>query len=203
MDDLTLRYLKHALCDDGEFKLEASTEYNDVGLNWDDPALLTQRRKYEPNEGWHWDGVGDGEGITWGGCLESIDELLRHGIAIPSLAEFENVILFVETSEEIPSPEYVFRVFRALGERGILERLSGLLVGRPKAWEFSRQTSPEEQAAYKAEQRKVILEAFRTYNPSAPVVQNLDLGHTAPQICLPMGRQVRIDGEGKQIFARF
>ena len=70
-------------------------------------------------------GMADGQtnsmtqGITWGGCVESIDEILRNGVAIPSLTDFENIVLIAETSEEIPSPDYVFRVFRALGERGV------------------------------------------------------------------------------------
>ena len=91
---------------------------------------------HEPNEGFVWDGEEGGEGLTWGGCVESIDEMLRHGIQIPSLEEFERVVLIMETSEEIPSSGYVFRVFRALGERGILERVQGVLVGRANAWNF-------------------------------------------------------------------
>jgi len=87
---------------------------------------------YEPNEGWTWDGSQDAEGITWGGCLESIDELLRHGATIPELEEFEHIVVITETSEEIPSVEYMRRVYRALGERGILERVKAVLMGRPK-----------------------------------------------------------------------
>ena len=203
MDDLTVRFLRRALFDDGLFELEASPVFSDMGPDWNDPLTLNQRRKYVPNDGWHWDGRQDGEGTTWGGCLESIDELLRHDILIPSLAEFETVILFFETSEEIPPPDYVFRVLRALGERGILSRVKGLLVGRPKAWEFDKQTTSEAQVAYKSAQCTVILETFRRYNPSAPVVQNLDFGHTAPQICLPMGSPVQIDAANRRIFARF
>jgi muramoyltetrapeptide carboxypeptidase LdcA involved in peptidoglycan recycling len=89
--DFTLKYLTLALCDEGEIELEASKEYNDVGLNWNDPENLNKQRSYEPNAGWVWDGNQNAEGITWGGCLESIDEILRHGVAIPSLEQFERV----------------------------------------------------------------------------------------------------------------
>jgi muramoyltetrapeptide carboxypeptidase LdcA involved in peptidoglycan recycling len=203
MDDLTARFLKHALFDEGWSELEASPIFNDIGLNWDDPALLNQPRRYQENEGWQWDGGRSSEGVTWGGCLESVDELLRHGIEIPGLAEFENVVLFLETSEELPPAGYVFRVLRALGERGILGRVRGLLVGRPKAWEFDRQNSDEEKTAYKREQHETILETFRQYNASAPVVQNMDFGHTAPSICLPVGGQVQIDAEERCIRMKF
>jgi muramoyltetrapeptide carboxypeptidase LdcA involved in peptidoglycan recycling len=203
MDDLTVRFLRHALFDRGWFELEASPAFNDEELDWDDPSTLDQPRRYQENEGWQWDGRGGGEGLTWGGCLESIDELLRHAVELPTLRDFESVVLAVETSEELPPAPYVFRVFRALGERGILERVRALLVGRPKAWAFDRHSDDAQKAVYKAEQREAILTAFRRYNPSAPVVQNMDFGHTAPQICLPYGGQIRVDADARTIAARF
>jgi len=129
MDAYTIEYIKHAFFDEGEFEMRASELYNDMGLTWDDPANLEKERVYEKNEGWYWDGSQNTKGIIWGGCLESIDELLRHGVQIPSLENFNDIILFTETSEEIPSADYVYRVYRALGERGILVRVKAVLVG--------------------------------------------------------------------------
>lgn len=203
MDEYTVKYLKHALFEEGEIELVASDVYNDMGLNWNDPATLEQKRVYEANDGWSWDGSSDGEGITWGGCLESVDEMLRHGVPIPSLEDFENVVLITETSEEIPSADYVFRVYRALGERGILERVKGVLVGRPKAWEFDKPQNAEQKSEYRKAQQEAILNAVRTYNPSVPVVQNMDFGHTDPQIAIPYGMNVRIDSSNKKIFGHF
>lgn len=203
MDEFTVNYLKKALFEDGETELKSSDKYNDVGLNWGDPKTLNDRRTYEVNDGWLWDGNQNTEAITWGGCVESIDELLRHGVKIPTLEQFENVVLFAETSEEIPSHEYVKRVFRAFGERGILERVNGVLIGRPKAWEFDKRNTTEEKAEYRKNQRETILETVRNYNESIPVVQNLDFGHTDPQICLPMGKRVRIDSDNQAINIEF
>jgi muramoyltetrapeptide carboxypeptidase LdcA involved in peptidoglycan recycling len=202
MDDLTVQFIKHAMFDEGEFELTSSPVYNDIGLDWGDLSNLGKERVYEDNEGWYWDGDG-GDGIAWGGCLESIDEMLRHNISIPSLGQFENIVLYTETSEEIPSADYVHRVYRALGERGILERVQGILVGRPKAWHFNVQHSAIEKKEFKEAQRRIILETVRKYNPKVPIVQNMDFGHTDPQICIPSGRRVRIDGNTKQVFAQF
>jgi len=199
MDEFTVEYLKHALFDNGIFELKSSPIFNDIGLNWNDPLTLDQKRRYQENDDWYWDGINNGEGITWGGCLESVDELLRHGTTIPNLKDFENIILFLETSEEIPTSAYVFRVMRALGERGILKKVKGLIVGRPKAWEFDKQNSDEEKIVYKNEQREIILNSFRKYNNFSPVVQNFDIGHTAPQICLSVGKKIIIDSENKKI----
>lgn len=203
MDEFTVKYLRYAFFKDGEFELEASSEFNDIGLNWNDESLLNQRRRYQSNDGWNWDGSKNAKGITWGGCVESMDELLRHAVSIPSLEQFSDVILFMETSEEIPPAEYVRRVFRALGERGILQKINGLIMGRPKAWEFDKPQSDEEKIKYKEKQRETILKIVRQYNQDIPIVQNVDFGHTAPQICLPVGSQMRIDSVNKKIFAKF
>jgi muramoyltetrapeptide carboxypeptidase LdcA involved in peptidoglycan recycling len=203
MDPYTIEYLKHAFFDEGEYELKPSNTYNDVGLGWDDPANLEKIRTYEKNDGWIWDGTQNATGITWGGCLESIDELLRHGVQIPSLEDFENIVLITETSEEIPSADYVHRVYRALGERGILKRIKGIIVGRAKAWEFDKQYSPEEKSVYRKSQREIITKTVREYNPSVPIIQNFDIGHTDPQIALPYGKPIRIGSENKKVFINF
>ncbi|CAN5749610.1 LD-carboxypeptidase [soil metagenome] len=203
MDDFTVEFIKHALFNTGVFELRASDVYNDVGLGWDNLELMDTVRTYEPNEGWIWSGKEAAEGITWGGCVESIDELLRHGSAIPTLDQFENIVLITETSEEIPSADYVYRVYRALGERGILQRIKGVLVGRPKAWEFDKPQSAEQKQEYREKQRETILRAVREYNPTIPVVQNMDFGHTDPQIPMPYGSTVTINPSDKKISINF
>ena len=203
MNPFTSRFLKHAMFDCGRFELEASSTFNDIDLDWNDSTLLSFSRDYEPSEGWQWDGNKSAAGRSWGGCVESIDEILRHNIQIPSLKDFESVVLFLETSEEMPSPEYVFRVFRGLGERGILERVQALLVGRPKAWDFQTMRSREDKATYRATQRETILSVVRKYNKTIPIIQNLDFGHTDPNVCLPVRSIVTIDTPVKKIFADY
>ena len=203
MDEYTVEYIHHALFDDGEFEILASEEFNEQGLDWNDPTTLNTRRMYTPNEGHIWSNTASAEGTTWGGCVESIDELLRHGITIPSLEEFGNVILMLETSEEMPSAEMVRRVFRALGERGILAKVQGVLMGRPKAWEFNNQLTEMERENFRSSQQAVITETVRKYNAIIPIVFNLNFGHTDPQVPMPYGRKVKIDGVNRKITAEF
>lgn len=203
MDEYTVKHIKHALFEEGELELVASDTYNDQGLDWDDVTLLKTKRQHWQNEGFIWDGNKNAEGVLWGGCVESVDEMLRHGIQIPTLEQFENIVLMLETSEEIPSADYVFRVFRALGERGILDRVQGLLIGRAKAWEFSKPNTPEQKAEYRQQQQETVICAVRQYNSKIPVVQNMNFGHTDPQIPMPYGGSVRIESLNKRIFARF
>ena len=203
MDEYTVRYIKHALFEEGEFELVASDTYNDQGLDWDNVSLLKTKRQHWPNEGFVWSGNKNTEGVLWGGCVESVDEMLRHGIQIPTLEQFENIVLMLETSEEIPSADYVFRVFRALGERGILERVQGVLVGRAKAWEFDKPNTSEQKEKYLKQQQETVYRAVRQYNTEIPVIQNMNFGHADPQIPMPYGNKVRIDGVNKRIFAQF
>jgi len=204
IDPMTERCLSLALFGRGEIRLPCSERFNDEGISWDDPDNFTREKSFEPNPGWQWDGAAIGaNGVTWGGCLESLDEILRHGVKMPSLTQFDEIVLMTETSEEIPGHEYVRRVYRALGERGILARIRAVLVGRPKAWEFDKPQTLEEKQEYRKRQRDTIVETVRQYNPDIPIVQNVDFGHTNPQICMPYGAQVRIDSGSKTITATF
>lgn len=203
MDEFTVKYLKHAFFDDGLFELKSSSIFNDIDLNWDNPSDLDKKRRYQDNDGWYWDGTNNDDGITWGGCVETVDELLRHGAIIPSLEDFKNIVLCFETSEEIPSHAYFRRVLRAFGEKEILRNIKGLLIGRPKAWEFNKQNSDEEKKEYKKGQIEMVLEIVRKYNKAIPIIQNLDFGHTSPQICLPMGKFIKINSTKKVISAEF
>ncbi len=204
MDTLTEKYLIHAIFHGGPIELEPSSEFNDLVLPWGVPENITRRRYYQANEGWYWSGNDSGSGYSWGGCLESVDELLRHKIPLPSLKDFSEVILFLETCEEAPSAEYVARVLRALGELGILGAVRGCLMGRPNARPlFGRSMTDQETAKYRELQRNAVEGVFRRYNSSAPLVQNLDFGHTAPTLNLPYGGLIEIQSEVRRIIAHY
>jgi muramoyltetrapeptide carboxypeptidase LdcA involved in peptidoglycan recycling len=203
MDEFTIKYLKHAFFDDDEIELTESKICKDVALDWNDVSNLNKERDVNEDAGWYWNGEQDASGITWGGCLESIDEMLRHNIQLPSLEEFENIVLFFETSEEVPPADYVNRILRALGERGILNSMRGVLVGRPQVWTIERSVNNEQIMQYREEQRMVVQQAIRKYNKSCPIIQNMDFGHTNPQICLPLGTQIQVNSKNKQIKIQF
>lgn len=203
MDAYTIHYLQKAFFEGGRVALQAAETYNDKGLNWEDPDNLTKYREHVANSGWYWSGENNAEGILWGGCLESLDEILRHHITLPTLKAAEEIIFFFETSEEMPTHENVRRVLRAFGELGYLERFQGFLVGRPQTWTFEHPTPPAEQERWKAKQRDTVEAIIRAYNTTAPIIQNMDFGHTNPQICLPMGKLATIDGGSKKISVDF
>ncbi|WP_030614964.1 S66 family peptidase [Streptomyces fulvoviolaceus] len=201
MDQLTAESLRAALFTSGEYELGPADRWNDVNRDWADPATFEAKPETKPGTGWTWvnaDRVV--EGRSWGGCLEIVAWLLMADREIShDLSEYDGGVLLLETSEEMPSGEEVFRILRNMGERGLLQRFSALLMARAKTWSFEQPNSPEEGARYAAEQREAVLRAMRTYAPDTTIVFDVDYGHTDPQLVIPYGGLVRVDGPARRI----
>lgn len=189
MMDVTVESLTRALFDGGALITSGADKYNDISLEWADKASLEKRRVMEVNDGLVWDGNHDAEGLLWGGCIESMIVQSTVGKYLPEAEDMAGRILFLESSENIP-PHWVTRyLLVGLGERGWFDQLAGVMIGRPKAWNPERQNSAEKKAEYRQKQREAVVSTIREYNLQIPIVQNVDFGHTDPQIVLPVGRK--------------
>jgi muramoyltetrapeptide carboxypeptidase LdcA involved in peptidoglycan recycling len=166
--------------------------WTDELLDWDDPRNQSIPRKRQPSTGWKFlQGTGVHSGRLIGGCLEVLD-WLRGTDYWPDEEEWEDTILFIETSEEAPNPLAVERMLRALAALGVLKRVHGLLVGRPGG-----QVPPERFTEYdQAILNIVVKEEGLT---DIPIITNMDFGHTEPVLLLPYGAQTRIDCEKQTI----
>jgi len=202
MDELTVKFLNHALFDSGEYELEVGQDYTDEDLEWSDTANLAKTRTYQPSDGLFWDSPADVRGVLWGGCVESLIVQCAAAKFLPSDADLDGAILFLETSEEVPEPWIVEDLLTGFGERGWLDRFRAVLFGRPKAWTFQKPYSAEEKAVYRQQQRETVVRVVREYNPTIPIVQNLDFGHTDPQIALPMGNTARLTSD-RRVFLTY
>jgi muramoyltetrapeptide carboxypeptidase LdcA involved in peptidoglycan recycling len=201
MDPLTAESLRAALFTPGEYELRPAERWNDVNRDWADPATFDAEPETRPGTGWTWqnaDRVVEGRG--WGGCLEILGGLLMADREIShDLTEYDGGVLFLETSEELPSGEEVFRTLRNMGERGLLQRFSALLMGRAKTWSFECPNSSDEGDRYAAEQREAVQRALCAYAPGLMTVFDVDFGHTDPQLVLPYGGSIRVDGPARRI----
>jgi len=201
--EITAKYLQRALFEEGEFEIESADSFNDIGLDWSVKENLSESRIFEPNDGFQWNGNTNVEGILWGGCVESLIVQSTSEIYLPKASDLEGTILFIETAEDIPEAWIVDYLLTGFGERGWFDAFQAVLVGRPKAWEFDKQNNADQKASYKQQQREIITRTVREYNSTIPIVQNLDFGHTAPQIVMPYGGHVRIDAGGQKLFLTY
>jgi muramoyltetrapeptide carboxypeptidase LdcA involved in peptidoglycan recycling len=197
---VTERSLRAALFSSGAYELAPSPDFNDVNGRWEDPRTFDGPPRMQPSDGrlWHRpDRVVDGP--SWGGNLEILSWLLMADRGIRPPEAYDGCVLFLETSEELPGEEEVFRILRNMGERGLLRRFPALLMGRAKSWSFDRPLDPAARAAHRERQREAVLRAFADYAPDTMIVFDVDLGHTDPQQVIPYGGRVRVDGPARTI----
>ncbi|WP_018348538.1 S66 family peptidase [Longispora albida] len=202
---VSMASLRAALFEPGWYELPEPAAFSDQPGSWADVAALGTEPVARPSAGWSWHQPADRviEAPAWGGCLEIVAWLAMADVAMPAPGDVDGHVLFLETSEEMPGAGEVFRTLRNLGERGLLGRFSALLMGRPKAWHIRNQTTLAERESFAAEQRGAVLEAMAAYNPDATIVFDLDLGHTDPQVIIPFGGLVRIDGQARTIAVQY
>ncbi|WP_440053500.1 S66 family peptidase [Pseudoalteromonas sp. T1lg65] len=129
-------------------------------------------------------------GQLFGGCIEVL-EMLKGTEFWPTPDFWHGKILFLETSQEKPSVEYVRYWLRNYGVMGVFDKLSALLFGRPRDY------SDQEQIELEQTILSVVREEF--FNSQLTIVANLDFGHTDPQVILPLGIQCEVDVQTGQL----
>jgi len=90
----------------------------------------------------------------------------------------------------MPSQGFVYRFFATLGELGILN---------PKSQQIGGIEPPEGRDNFIINQRLAIKKALQDYKSDLLVIFNLNFGHTDPQIIIPNGGIVLINGIEKTI----
>jgi muramoyltetrapeptide carboxypeptidase LdcA involved in peptidoglycan recycling len=124
-------------------------------------------------------------GAFIGGCLEIL-ELLRGTEVWPEEEAWRGSILFLETSEEAPSPVVVARALRVYAAMGILRMLSGILFAKPGGGIPVERFEEYEEAILGVAVGEEGLDDL-------PLVTRMDFGHTDPMFVLPYGVEAEID----------
>jgi muramoyltetrapeptide carboxypeptidase LdcA involved in peptidoglycan recycling len=160
-------------------------------LDWAEPANQTRRRKLNPCTGWHFlQGKGIRQGHLLGGCFEVVD-WLRGTDFWPSPDDWQDAILFLDTSEEAPSPATVKYGLRMYAVQGVLHKVAGILFARPGG-----QISPDTFSEYDKALLQVVAEEEGLTD--LPIISGVDFGHTDPICVLPYGIQAEIDCDRQQ-----
>lgn len=200
MQEYTINSIKKAVFDPPIGQVYAAPEYSDADLDWGDQENLSKKRPTYTNSGWVWHNTHNSiiEGRLWGGCLEVLDLHLSIKRYLPHLDQLNDTILFIETSEEMPSEGFVYRFIAALAELNMLNKFQAILMAYPKA-QFCDKQPPEGREAFIVNQQKAVKSALQDYDVTIPVIFNMNFGHTDPQIIIPNGGSVKINSSLKTI----
>jgi muramoyltetrapeptide carboxypeptidase LdcA involved in peptidoglycan recycling len=201
LPEYTERYLRRALFEEAVGEIEPAEEWTDDSVDWASDDYADATAEYEPNPGWQWDAPDETavSGRLWGGCLSVLSWLAAGDRAIPDPAAVAGDVLAIETSEEKPDEDEVRWLLTGLGERGLLERFGAVLVGRPQTRNHEHDPGPEAREQFRERQRASVRRTVREYNPDAPIVFDLDFGHTEPTVPVPIGDRVRVDPGAESI----
>ncbi len=183
MPEYSERHMLRVLCEatpPGD--IAPSDWWTEEYLDWSAGADLTRARAPQATQGWTWLRPGYARGPLIGGCLES----LQHLRGTPYWPVWDGALLFLETSEEKPTPATVDGILMDYENMGVLARISGLLFGRPLDY-----TDEERQALH-----DIIME--RTAKYRFPVIADMDFGHTSPMLTLPIGCEAVVDAANRR-----
>ncbi|MDR2833440.1 MAG: LD-carboxypeptidase [Streptococcaceae bacterium] len=142
-------------------------------------------------------GEGNVSGELFGGCVESLGELLlgdRYGDEakmneryqlFPTRKELKGKIIFLENSDEQPTPQRLRQLLEVLDEHGLFEQASGVIIGKPQ------------DETYYDEYKLLYKEIIGKYE--MPVFYNLNFGHAHPKCILPYGASAELDVMNKKV----
>lgn len=182
LPEYTRKWIKKALFDNTPLGIIApATEWTSEYLPWDYTNRQKMRR-FKMNTPYEiLQGKGSIEGRLIGGCIEVMDWISRTEL-FPTIDDFQGAILFLETSEDKPSPSEVEHYMRKYGKMGILQVLHGMIIGKPY------------DNCYYEDYKKILLKVLRDYNrEDLPLLYNVSFGHCEPKCCLPYGAKAKIN----------
>ncbi|MCL6442357.1 MAG: LD-carboxypeptidase [Alicyclobacillus sp.] len=173
--EYTLRYIRRLMFHaDVVGRIEAPNEWTDDFPRTDKP------RQMKENRPWRWVRPGQGQGRLLGGNLSA----MRTIAGTKFWPSFRSAILFVEeVYMGSPILKDIDDSLTHLKLLGVFDEIAGLVVGK-----INNQSVEEEQAL-----ERLVVEHTKEYR--FPVLMGVDIGHTDPQLILPIGIHATLDSE--------
>jgi muramoyltetrapeptide carboxypeptidase LdcA involved in peptidoglycan recycling len=180
------KHIKTFLFENHEnYKYKPFEAYCNGYPDWSDKSNAGKTEEMIDNSGWNWiQGDHNTHGCLFGGCIEVL-EIMKNTKFWPNNNFWNNKILFLETSEDKPTPNQVKYMLKNYGMQGIFDQISGLIIGRAKDYTDNEKIELDENII------KIISTEFK--NNKLPIVTNMDFGHTNPQWILPLGIKAEIN----------
>lgn len=171
------------------YELKPSPEWSDDYVPWDVENINKPNVMKSDTKGYEViSGGGTVRGHLLGGCIDVFPMVVGTSIW-PTIDEWRGAILFIETSEDKPSPDIIKWTFRNLAAQGILKVIKGIMVGKPQAEVYYDE--------YKTAIKQVVCEEEHLYD--LPIFYNVNFGHAIPIGILPYGILTELNSEEKTI----
>lgn len=187
MHSYTKEYFQKVIFDgQSPLSIVSSPEWTSEFLEWSKEENNHRFRKMVPEKRGYelLQGQGVVRGKLLGGCVDVFPMIIGSTLW-PTLDRWENTILFLETSEDYPTPSTLKYLLRSFVAQGIVEKLKGIIFGKPRD-----ETYYEE---YKEVFKQVI--AREAGRQDLPILYNMNFGHASPICTLPYGTLAEIDCE--------
>ncbi len=170
------------------YRYRPAAAYSEGYPDWSNEELVGHVGRKRRSGGWKTlQGESKASGELFGGCVEVL-EMMKGTPYWPPRSFWDGKVLFLETSECMPTPDAVKYMLRNYGMQGILNDISALLMGRPRG--YDRVGKRKLGAAL----RQVVADEFS--RPDMPIIMDMDFGHTDPQMILPLGVRTEVDPAG-------
>ena len=172
-----------------KYELLPSAEWTDDYIFWQESNSNTPHVMKKDANGYQIiSGTGSTTGRLLGGCIDVF--MMMNGTALwPTLEEWRDTILFVETSEDKPSPDLIRYTFRNLAAQGILKVVKGIIVGKPQGEVYYEE--------YKSAIREVVVDEEKLTD--LPIIYNVNFGHAKPIGIIPCGIMAELNCDEKTI----
>lgn len=175
--------------------VSSSPKWYEERTDFSPNSMGTDRKTHDETHGFELlNGKSVFSGELLGGCLDTLFDILsdtenvdmketceRYGL-FPTVDEWRNKIMFIETSENCMPPDKLVMILQKMDEMGIISTLNGIIVGKPQNENFYE------------EYKGVYTDFFKRY-PELPVVYNVNFGHAYPRAVLPYGISVEVNAE--------
>jgi muramoyltetrapeptide carboxypeptidase len=132
--------------------------------------------------------AGRTEGRLIGGVLNRVALVQATPFAVP-LERFDGTVLFWEELGGLAS--YVWSYLHVLRHCGILDRISGMVVGTPR--DIGGLETPDASPSL----AEIVLDVLG--NRDIPILGNVEVGHAGPNLPMPIGVRVALDAQERTL----
>jgi len=194
----TKEYFEKFFASEDSYEITSSDTWYFDRESYGPEELGKPRKSHKEMHGYETlNGSGTVTGKLFGGCIESIYDIYtseRNGDEnevytkynlIPTIEEWKERILFIETCEERIEPQKLEIILNCLKEQKILENVKGILVGKPI------------DEKYYDEYKDVYQKVFADID--TPILYNVNFGHSVPRCILPYGLNATVDFDSRKI----